>query len=490
MTSGRATSSALAMSIAAILVLALASASRAGAFVYWANNSSGSTTIGRAANDGTGVNQSFIGGARNPCGVAVDAAHLYWANNVAGGTIGRANLDGTGVNQSFIGGANSPCGVAVDAAHLYWANINGGTIGRANVDGTGVNQNFIGGAHLPCGVAIDSAHVYWANLDGTIGRANLDGTGVNQSFIPFAIVPCGVAVDGAHVYWADAGAGDTIGRADLDGSNPNQAFVDGASGACGVAADSARLYWANGGNGTIGRANLDGTGVNQSFISGANAPCGVTVNGLPTDGHPRPKGATPIRVSLVPAFNPCVAPNRTHAPPLSSPSCAPPVQASSFLTVGTADANGAATQSSGSLSLAAVVGNPATPADEADVKLAASITDVRLKASLGDYAGQLQANARLRLIDRASGTAVNEPATVQDFVLRFTVPCQATASTSIGSTCAVNTTADAIAPGTVRERARTIWEVGQVQLFDGGPDGVASTTSGNTLFEVQGLFVP
>jgi hypothetical protein len=49
--------------------------------------------------------------------VAVDGAHLYWAN-AGDGTIGRANLDGTGVNQSFIGGATGPCGVAVDALAL------------------------------------------------------------------------------------------------------------------------------------------------------------------------------------------------------------------------------------------------------------------------------------------------------------------------------------------------------------------------------------
>jgi hypothetical protein len=215
----------------------------------------------------------------------------------------------------------------------------------------------------------------------------------------------------------------------------------------------------------------------------------VVVNAVDV-GYPRPKAASPIRVSLVPAFNPCDAPNRAHGPPLALGSCAPPIQASSFLTVGTADANGAATQSVASLVFAALLGNPATPADEADVKLTASATDVRLKAGLGDYAGELQANARLRLIDRASGPALNEPATVQDFVFRFTVPCRATVSTTIGSTCAVTTTADAIQPGTVRERARTIWEVGQVQVLDGGPDGLASTTSGNTLFETQGVFVP
>jgi hypothetical protein len=59
------------------------------------------------------------------------------------------------VNQSFIDGGNRPCGVAVDGAHLYWANGDDGTIGRSNLDGTGANQSFIGGATGPCGVAVD-----------------------------------------------------------------------------------------------------------------------------------------------------------------------------------------------------------------------------------------------------------------------------------------------------------------------------------------------
>jgi hypothetical protein len=207
-------------------------------------------------------------------------------------------------------------------------------------------------------------------------------------------------------------------------------------------------------------------------------------------GYPRPKGATPTHVSLVPAFNQCSAPNRTHGAPLAFGSCAPPVQASSFLTVGTPDANGAAANSLASLTFAAVNGNPATSADEADVNLGASATDVRLKAGLGDYSGELQANVSLRLTDRASGPALDQPATVQDFTYRFTVPCQATLSTTIGSTCAVATTADAIQPGSVKESARNVWQLGQVQLFDGGSDGLASTTSGNTLFMTQGVFVP
>ena len=53
----------------------------------------------------------------------------------------------------------------------------------------------------------------------------------------------------------------------------------------------------------------------------------------------------------------------------------------------------------------------------------------------------------------------------------------------------MDTTADALVPNTVTESKRTIWEVGQVQVFDGGADGVGSTTP-NTLFGVTGIFVP
>jgi hypothetical protein len=36
---------------------------------------------------------------------------------------------------------------------------------------------------------------------------------------------------------------------------------------------------------------------------------------------------------------------------------------------------------------------------------------------------------------------------------------------------------------------RAIWELRQVEVYDRGPDGIVST-SGNSLFEVEGMFVP
>jgi hypothetical protein len=86
--------------------------------------------------------------------------------------------------------------MAVDSAHLYWANGNSATIGRADLDGTGANEFFIF-AGSPQAVAVDGAHVWWANGRPfyAIGKANLDGTSVNERFIPTLSAPAGVAVD-------------------------------------------------------------------------------------------------------------------------------------------------------------------------------------------------------------------------------------------------------------------------------------------------------
>jgi hypothetical protein len=59
----------------------------------------------------------------------------------------------------------------------------------------------------------------------------------------------------------------------------------------------------------------------------------------------------------------------------------------------------------------------------------------------------------------------------------------------VGSTCAVSTTANAVVPSSVQGSTRAIWELGRLEVYDGGPDGQASTQV-NDLFAVQGVFVP
>ncbi len=206
-------------------------------------------------------------------------------------------------------------------------------------------------------------------------------------------------------------------------------------------------------------------------------------------GYPRPKGATPTRVSLVPAYNQCTTGNRTHGPPLAFASCNPPGLASGQLTVGSPDANGAPAKMDGFVKVVAIVGNAATPADEADGRFIVSVTDVRRNtAGLPDYTGQLQLETTIRTTDRDNGPSLF--ATGQDTPFKVTVPCTATADTTVGSTCSVNTTADAVSgAGAIKEGRRSIWQLGQMRVNDGGADGVASTAP-NTLFATQGIFVP
>jgi hypothetical protein len=208
-------------------------------------------------------------------------------------------------------------------------------------------------------------------------------------------------------------------------------------------------------------------------------------------GYVRPKGALTVRASLVPAFNECTAPNRTHGPGLAFPSCNPPAQASSYLTVGTPDVNGEAANSSGSVKLQALPGIAATPADEADVRIQASLSDVRRRTTgLPDYTGELQLDLQLRITDKLNGSTPTDFATVADLPFAVTVACAATAATTTGATCGATTTADAVVPGAVTELKRTMWEVGRIAVRDGGADSTAATTSGNGLFATQGLLVP
>ena len=236
----------------------------------------------------------------------------------------------------------------------------------------------------------------------------------------------------------------------------------------------------------------------------------MLVVGSASATHPRPKGATPLRVSFAVAYTACPnsAPpaNRQHGAPLAALSCNPPVQTSNFLTVGTGDAwVGTLAGSIGSVRIDVKVTSPE------DVKIVSSITDVRCKganavpgfctqantdnANVPDYSGELNGTAQIRITDHFNGPigacgACTDPATVSDLAFPVTATCANTASGTIGSTCGVNTTANAVVPTSVQDNKRANVEVQQVNILDGGPDGTAATTTGNTLFETQGIFIP
>ena len=237
--------------------------------------------------------------------------------------------------------------------------------------------------------------------------------------------------------------------------------------------------------------NADGTGA-QRITDNAAADIQPDWQPIPINSYPRPKGATPLRTSLTTAYKPCAAPDRTHGPPLAFGSCSSPQTASDYLTVGTGDSNGKPALSEGQVSLQVLVGNPTTPADEADVAIGFVLTDVYTKAMV-DYDGELRVRLALQITDKDNTPSPGGPgaATTTEIPIELVAPCSPTINLpDEGAYCSVSTSPDTLAPGSVKERRRTVWQVGRVEVYDGGADGDADTPSGDTLFATQGLFIP
>ncbi len=271
-------------------------------------------------------------------------------------------------------------------------------------------------------------------------------------------------------------------------------YFQGTSMATPHVSGAAALLWAKSGGETV-------AGIKAALLEGVDAKpafSGSTVSGGRLNlskslalvaGYPRPKAATPIQVSLVPAYQPCTSPNRVHPPPLAMPSCYPPAQESGFLTFGTADSNGQAANAVGSVRYGVLAGNPSTPANEADVSMAFSLTDVRRRSNLSDYTGEVKVESSVRITDRLNGSSQSQPATTVDLGFPATAQCVATADATIGGTCAVTTTFNAVVPGSILEGKRAIWQMAQAVVYDGGADNLASTAP-NTVFARQGIFIP
>jgi hypothetical protein len=103
----------------------------------------------------------------------------------------------------------------------------------------------------------------------------------------------------------------------------------------------------------------------------------------------------------------------------------------------------------------------------------------------------LRAILTLRATDRYNGTGLNVPATTAEIPFGVTVPCTTTpADATVGSTCNLNTSADAVTANSIVEGKRSVFELGQVKVYDGGADGDADTAGDNTLFAVQGTYAP
>jgi hypothetical protein len=260
------------------------------------------------------------------------------------------------------------------------------------------------------------------------------------------------------------------------------------------------------GNFEIYTANANGSGATRLTNNAAfdRWPTWQPINPAP---YPRPLGASPMRLSLVPAFAPCdsATANATHPAPLSGASCSPPAPRSSLVAVGP--------RSLGFARLIVLGSGECAPFDSThcypDVTIRFNITDVRSGSPTGsDYAtpsaqdltgiatlpGAAQGET-VQITDQNNRLDSDPPSTFARSAtvvpLKFPVPidCVAVANPIDGSVCNAQTTANTLAPGSAVAGKRAIWELGQVQVLDQGANGVPGD-SDDQVFEAQGVFVP
>ena len=447
----------------------------------------------------------------------------------------------------FPGGGEDEWPIVLEQrAGIYTANALGGAVTRVTpVDSPGSGNYSTRPAWSPGGGKIvygeyqvldcefgNESHLRTINSDGT-GRQALRPFGDEPAWAPdgdviiYRVPPYAIGktdeggaggglliYDGVNRYaepeWFPDGlrfayvqqSGQTgIYIANADGTNRIRVTADGISSSPAVSPDGTKIAFTS--DAVIATMNVDGTD-RQTLTTSGRYPDWQPVQ----PGYPRPKNATTVRAPLVPAYIQCASPNRTHGPPLDSDSCSPPQQRSAVLTTGGTPA-GAAAQMTGSVRLTVQAGNAATPADEADVAVKVSITDVRCRTTNAacpggagaDYEGRLLGVLTgLRITDRSNTPPgpVGVPGTGES-VLQVPVQCAATASSAAGATCSTSTTVDALLPGAVIEGKRAVWELGQIHVRDAGPNGTGfespacPPTCGDgdeTLFLREGVFVP
>jgi hypothetical protein len=255
-------------------------------------------------------------------------------------------------------------------------------------------------------------------------------------------------------------------------------------------------------------SSLDGTRAffqtdEQLVGSDTDAQADVYSREAPISGYPRPKGANPLRVPLVPAFQECTSANRVHGPGLAYPSCSPPAQTSSVLTVGTPDANGFTALSVSSARFR-YRGNPGAPEDS-DIEPLIKINDVHCRVmnaacpdgSGSDFTGRLLVRISVQITDKLNGASQTESATVEELPIEVPVDCVAITGGE-GGRCNLTTSIDSLYPGALLDSKRAVWEYGDVTVSDPGPNGTGygagcPTTCGDgdeAVFMRPGIFVP
>jgi TolB protein len=208
----------------------------------------------------------------------------------------------------------------------------------------------------------------------------------------------------------------------------------------------------------------------------------------PAPPYPTPKLASPIRMALVPVLKQCgTAGNPTtgsHSPPLATGSCAPQPQGVARFGA----------QAQGTAWIATIYGDTnAANGDQADATFRLALSDIQTAGGVDYDPNPAGADAtlvtRLRFTDQANGGSGTDPGTASDFDFSVPFACTATANPAVGSDCGLDTSADAVTPGMIKENKATVLQVFRLRLNDSGPNGTRGDGD-DRLFASEGVFVP
>jgi Tol biopolymer transport system component len=258
---------------------------------------------------------------------------------------------------------------------------------------------------------------------------------------------------------------EDVYRVDTDGTNNGAVTADAVNERAPAWAPEGNMiaYGRVGSDVEIYTVNPDGTGRTPLETRAATADDQPDWQPVVT-AQVRPKGASPMFLSLVPAFKNCTSANATHDPPFGTGSCTPPRQTSSDLTVGEPMVNGKGANFIGFIKFKTVTGDGQVIVSASDVRCAHSQPGRCVSGPLSDYTGILHFRTVFRLTDRSN--TGGRAGTVLDVGFNVDVPCTATADPTIGSKCSVNTTLNTLYAGLVVPGRRASWELQQPQLLD------------------------
>jgi hypothetical protein len=503
--------------------------------------SSGATTqVSTGPSGGNGPNDAFFDG------ISADGSHVFFETDEvltsddtdasfdvydrSGGATTRVSagqINGNGANDAFFD-ASSQDGSRVffesdeklasgdtDSNFDVFERFSGTTTRESagQINGNGAFDAFFGGISqdgtklffesdekLVSGDTDSSQDVYQRS-SGTTTQVSTGPSGGNGASLAFFD---GASADGSRVFFdtqESLVSGDTDSSQDLyerfsgattelsigptGGNGATPAFFDGSS------QDGTKVFYETG----------------ESLVSG-DTDSSIDVYAAkvasPSPGYDVPRAASILQVPLVPEFRQTISStqcsargglNSAHGTPLALPSCNPPA-----FVPGTQAHFGAA--GSGRVDLTMIEGDPGTPADEADLAISASLSDVRLGSASGaDYAPSasgpdVSVHFRLRLSDTTNATTGQPcaatttcPGTMSDYEFSAPANCTVTADPTVGSNCAVVTSADGVIPTVIKESRNSVLQTFRVHVDDAGANGTAGDGD-DARMAAQGIFIP